>query len=123
LKFDMYWWSAFHLLAHHRGQAKVGSHQELFATRERLDGPHHAVNLWRVANGANRGFEFGRVRISRHRNYDLHIVGGGASFEMTFRFYQNLHSRVCMPFDDRLDPDKRLHAALGVETIGHQLKF
>lgn len=50
--------------------------------RERLDGPNYLTVLRHPLHTSHGGLELGRVSISRDRNMNLHIIGGGTSLKL-----------------------------------------
>mmetsp|Transcript_5388 Transcript_5388/g.14181 ORF Transcript_5388/g.14181 Transcript_5388/m.14181 type:complete len:204 (-) Transcript_5388:988-1599(-) len=73
------------LIIRHRGQAKVRTHQVLLAAMELLDRPYDRVALGGVLDGADRRLERRSVRVGRHGDDDLNVVGSRALLELRLR--------------------------------------
>ena len=101
-------------------QIKVSSHEKLFATRKRFDGPDDAVFLRHVFTEACGRLELGSVSVRRNRNYDLHVVGCAPLLELALGFDHVFHARVTELLNERFDPEERFH--LGVESVRHELE-
>lgn len=62
-----------------------------------------------VLNWTATYLKLGCVSVRRHRNDDLYVVRCAAAFELTLGLDHVLDAAVRVLFDDRLDPDQRLH--------------
>ena len=51
------------------------------------------------------GLELGRVGVAGDVDEDLDVVGGRAPLELRLCLHHDLHARVRVTFDHRLDPD------------------
>ena len=89
LKSDVYRRPTLAVIGYDTRQTKVRSHQEVFASREWLDGPDDSVGFWRVLAAAGRRLELGRVRVHWDRHDDLHVVSGRTTLELALCLHQS----------------------------------
>lgn len=61
----------------------MSAHKILTLTVELLDAPDDGVLVGEVCDGANGGFEGGRVHIRGDGDNDIHVVGDGAGLKLT----------------------------------------
>ena len=81
------------------GQSLLSSLRQIFKR------PHLFRHVFAVADG---GLKLGGVGIAGHVDDDFNVVGRRSSFELGLRLHHDLHPRVSVTLDDRLDPDQRL---------------
>ncbi len=89
------------LILSYSGQSLLSSLRQIF----KLKRSHLFRHVFAVADG---GLKLGGVGIAGHVDDDFNVVGRRSSFELGLRLHHDLHPRVSVTLDDRLNPDQRL---------------
>lgn len=102
----------FTLLILDRRETELGSHQELFSSRELLYAPDHGVLVWNVLDCSYIALEYRGVNVDWYWDDNLDVVGDTLLFKLGTCFNDILDLGFRKVFNDRFDPDQRLYVCV-----------